>query len=966
MGESRLLDRQALLPLLKEADSDTLTDDLLQQALAKLYYFTLPHLEGLINDPLGVMILSLVVRRSNPALFERVVTDLTPHYRPMATTACSGIVLLIINRLPDQKVLFLVNQFIGHFDSLLSNAVGMVVVDALWHRTPQGERGRILCDFYGRAGKGRVLSFREIVNANATARKDATNALLTNLRTVSSVGAGKYELTQTLLFILVQEMPRFLPRFVCYLKDFGFGSIGSELMIGAIAQSSQADLHSIVASLEDANTSVAGDDTVQRLYLPRTMAGKLAADDYGWRVLTCAISFLDDPMIVISRVLPNLMVDWRPLSKFATALQFFVRLVSLKPSVFRGIDFQRQELNATLAQEAISLLTPLVLDEATTFGLTKDGRNLIVTIMGLARDTKTFSHFRNAVFAEANFCHPKLTKLVRAVVAARLVDPLFVRDKLDKVGMEAVLSSSGAWIVADLVTHDGEFRASVLELINTAGFTGEAIDFIQTPVDNLEIDRLKPFKFKTTVSNVAYCITVGATGFSAQADHINGIQWLLLLRQQRVPLKNLFLFLPQDPGVTVTNPCPHLGLPPLEIPDDLNTRVFTGVDIVTLLGHQLGNFGDNSSIDRIVWIFLNHGNPHGLCFPHEEMGIGNIFGLYNCVRKPMLVVLDACCSSHLVDEMYNSRKSLHGWGYLTTGPNACYTSAIVISDQTMLLHRYNSKTEGPLEYSIYNSMFTRCLMHLIAYSDVDPTLADLPTLLDSRNDGRNGFIPKFDTDDHRMAERHLRNFFPGPINPDDLMIGRDIPFRQIVPAEPIGLLFDDLCRFWDGTPDKSRFAFHFVKISTVGERVTIEKDGVLPKGKTALGKIRQSIVSFRGKKEAPLPVHVPVDLIVDAVEEKLNDDKSPAAYMLSASMKSPVFMEVEQFLEAVNQVFPPEIPSVGTLTALTVNLPQVERLQRIAAARRKVAMELKIEIEDQPVTDRAVVLFCQSQGRSGE
>jgi hypothetical protein len=500
MGDE--LDVAALHRLFEVARPKTLTGDALQSALTALYESTLPHLERILKRPDGARVLQLVFRRGDASLRARVLADLTPHLWIIATTQYSYHIMdSILKHSPVTTISFLVQQFIGKFDLLLAHGVGMRVADGLWNHAPRAQHSLILCDFYGSKWKNQGESFSAICGKGATDRRAAIDALTKNLTKAADKGAGRYGLTHKLLSVLAEADPAVLPQFVIYLKDFAFGSLGSELMIAGITKAKPAEVFVSLKLLEDAGEPhpQGGDaeedaDEAGEARVPRTTAGRLAADAWGWRVLSCAISFLEDVAVVTSEVLPNLVRDWPLLRDSPHALKLFLRLVSAVPSVFRGLDFQRREVNAALAAAAAPLLTPHAVADAATLGLFPDGSRLVVALMAAARGTDAFQQLTNAVFVDSNLVDPALHKLVRAVVAGGLVETEFVHAAIERVGLGVVLRSPGAWIIAEMVKTEREFGESVRALIEAEGIAGKAIEAILNPRTDIEFDRRKPFR----------------------------------------------------------------------------------------------------------------------------------------------------------------------------------------------------------------------------------------------------------------------------------------------------------------------------------------------------------------------------------------------------------------------------------------------------------------------------------------
>jgi hypothetical protein len=193
-------------------------------------------------------------------------------------------------------------------------------------------------------------------------------------------------------------------------------------------------------------------------------------------VLSCAISSIEDPSVVITDVLPNLMKDWRLLRESDHGLRVLLRILTPMPSVFRGTDFQRSTVNEELKNAAVPLLLPRAIADIWSLGRFPDGSRLFVALMKAVQGTDAFQQFLDAAFTDAIIVDRALHKLVRAIVATEIVETQFVTAALERVRKAP------------------ELEKGIKSLIGTEGITGKAIEAILSPRDDYEINRGKPFR----------------------------------------------------------------------------------------------------------------------------------------------------------------------------------------------------------------------------------------------------------------------------------------------------------------------------------------------------------------------------------------------------------------------------------------------------------------------------------------
>jgi hypothetical protein len=370
----------------------------------------------------------------------------------------------------------------------------MRVLDILFAYLPRGDDAMLLLDFYGPKWKAATepTTFADIVRAGGTVRSAAIQTLTEILTRSCDKGGGRYALAHRLLSILGAENPDSLGQFVIYLKDFAMSRVGSVVMIQAIKHARQNEIGVALKLLETAAPPPdEGDEEEEKVEQSeaRTVAAQLALDEWGWRVLVCAISWLDDTEIVAAEVLPHVVADWALVRESTYALRMLLRILAAVPSVFNGEDFQRLSANEALADAAVPLLLPHVKEDLTTLALKPDGSKFVVEMLRRTGDPELTA----ALLTETNIVDHALHKIIRLAVKSRVVPDQDVVDLVLRVGFVDVLGSPGAWVVAELARRDTQLSTQAVSIIKKEKIEGPAIEAILDPRDDIEVNRKRPY-----------------------------------------------------------------------------------------------------------------------------------------------------------------------------------------------------------------------------------------------------------------------------------------------------------------------------------------------------------------------------------------------------------------------------------------------------------------------------------------
>lgn len=502
------------------------------KALQELYDYTKEKFDVLWKRNDGSRAFQILVLRGDEKLRNQLITDFEKILFDAATTRYS---CHIVNRMilkgnsAQRDRIFKILK--GRFDELLSHKIGHKVLETLYDHSNSEQKSLLLLDFYGPQWKRQKtpISFENICKQGKSIRNAAITNLSNNIRRVLNKNLGYLKLTQRLLFILSQAEPSALGQFAVDFKDYCYSVDGLQAAIIAIQNAKQDDIKASLILIEPKQRKSvligAGEDEIappatanqdeeeeeeeavedfgeeeeenQNCQPTKKKAksdgetelgavtASIANDQYGWRALCCAISYNTDINVIKDEVIPNIFDQWENICNNKWALQLLIRLISVQQSVFHDLSFQKDKLNEELKSLVLPILAEHALESIDTLGPLDEGRYLVATIMKNLVDNALFSQFANAVFTKENVVDKIMHKLVRSciqVIGAKAADVAL--KTINKVGIEEVLKTPGAWIVKELISTGryGEFETQVKNILKEHKFEGKAIDSILNPV----------------------------------------------------------------------------------------------------------------------------------------------------------------------------------------------------------------------------------------------------------------------------------------------------------------------------------------------------------------------------------------------------------------------------------------------------------------------------------------------------
>ena len=527
----------SLRHLYEVARPKKLTGEARDKAVRALLEACEPDFAKLFKRPDGSRFIQLIFRRGNEEIRTKLFEALTPVLFEIATTRYSfHIFESIVKNGSAKNIEALVLALKGNYDSMLSHAIGMKMLALLYDRAKSEQRLLMFMDFFGPAWKSSktIKTFAEICSQGGTVRSSAIECLRKCLDHACDKGAAQFSITHELISILGQEQPDALGHFVLYMKDLAFTRTGSELaircikvakkneimvtlkildevrkepvqplqVVGQVADAEDIDEEEEEEEEEEAQENEEGAQEEQ-IQDASTNTAKMAIDQWGWRVLSCAVSWLDDLDVVRDEVLPNLMQDWSVIRGSKFGMRVLLRMVKLAPSVFRGMDFQRSFVHESLLDVAVPVLMERVVQDMKdmelreVIGGTPDGSKLVVALLSVCEGKPEFDELAESVFNADNVVHKFLHKMVKTAIQSDLKEAKALALKaVNEVGLEEVLNSPGAWVVAELVRSDKKLATKAKALIKKKKIEGPAIVAITNPLDSTELQRKNRYREK--------------------------------------------------------------------------------------------------------------------------------------------------------------------------------------------------------------------------------------------------------------------------------------------------------------------------------------------------------------------------------------------------------------------------------------------------------------------------------------
>jgi hypothetical protein len=191
------------------------------------------------------------------------------------------------------------------------------------------------------------------------------------------------------------------------------------------------------------------------------------------------------------------------------------------------------------------------------------------------------------------------------------------------------------------------------------------------------------------IEAIGYLLIQGSSGFAAQGDMTNRLQFLWPLWHFGVPPEHVRVFLAPHSS-SLGYPSPHAGFPRLFAPgaEACSINESRDSELKNAVRDAITEFFDLESVNRIVFVYLNHADD-GFGRGSERFGIQDFTDWATTslfIRKPLLFVLGARDSTTLAEQIWDN---LSKWyrsvvkdverfvRFLTSGPGTCMSSANV-------------------------------------------------------------------------------------------------------------------------------------------------------------------------------------------------------------------------------------------------------------------------------------------------
>jgi hypothetical protein len=197
--------------------------------------------------------------------------------------------------------------------------------------------------------------------------------------------------------------------------------------------------------------------------------------------------------------------------------------------------------------------------------------------------------------------------------------------------------------------------------------------------------------------------------------------------------------------------------------------------------------------DAAIWIFLNHGHEGGLGMDQGELKIAEFQGLFSPLDRPkrekdVLVILDSCEAGRFAQAALGGIRPQRLW-ILTASPKVCQTTAVIFTRD----EDWRKERLSDARFLILSPMFSRRLLNTVAYTRGNPTLSQIPGILNGppMSAELRGFEAELYSSG--QGDPWLRDFFRKPVRPDSplSLYGRWFSFDEVLPCSISRPLFDD-------------------------------------------------------------------------------------------------------------------------------------------------------------------------------
>ncbi|KAH0784948.1 protein penguin [Histomonas meleagridis] len=504
----------ALHHLFEAARPKSVKGEQLEEALEALYNEALKNFQKLLKRPDGSRIFQLIFRRGKDKLRTKFLEELKPYIYEAATVKYSKyIIITIIKRGNAKQRGFIFDNLKGKFDLMLSHLVGRDVLEVLYENTTAEQKNRMMLDFFGPEWKNSkvIKTFDEICEAGGTTKTAAITSLTNCVKKAIDKQCGHLRITQKLMMLLGKQSPEALRQFATDFKEFAFTNEGSQVAIIALNQAKDNEVRIALKliedvprvtviqdqgkeaggeegevneeeDVEDVDDDEMEEDKAEPTEVPSTKTAAIAIDHFGWRTLSCAISHLKDLQVLKDEIFPNLIQDWAFIKSSQFSHKVLLRLISVVPSVFNGLQFQEETVNDDVVELTVDTFLPYVIRDIDSFGMNQDGSTFAATMLNILKGRKEFGQLLDAIITEEHIVDKVLHKLVKKtiqIVGAEAADKAL--EKIESVGLGDVLKTPGAWIVVELARNDKDLENRAKEIIKTEKIEGPAIQKIIHP-----------------------------------------------------------------------------------------------------------------------------------------------------------------------------------------------------------------------------------------------------------------------------------------------------------------------------------------------------------------------------------------------------------------------------------------------------------------------------------------------------
>jgi hypothetical protein len=495
-------------------------------------------------------------------------------------------------------------------------------------------------------------------------------------------------------------------------------------------------------------------------------------------------------------------------------------------------------------------------------------------------------------------------------------------------------------------------------------------------------------------ARTAFLLTSATSGtgiFEAQADRLPIFQLSALLRDAGVPIHRIWVDLPIVPGQTVDAPLAHPDCPPLHLPQGLqplfirqgrqnNPDASRGM----LQWQNVAAFFDEQDrdpgVDKVVWVYLNHGRPEGIFFPGlrgpdmiEPKDLAKLLLGFANTGKSTLIIMDACFSGNFA-ELTLSMLAQNGYSaplaFLTSSDHECETSAIVLSTEftpdlaSKSVPRTGSKMVTHFNYRVGHPMFTRAWLRQFAYEKGSVKFVDLPNLLGSSL----GFSARYRSNSPVMKNAVVGAFFPPRVQPINIVrnYGTVISFGEVILPERLGQLYDDFePELW---PEVRAGATPYVLLGSTDPADLRDRSPGSPAvllRDFLFNEVRDVVKAFhagdaRGNERAGETVrtdgtprrHFSLRGIIYAIIPELKQNDPNRQFDLAVSRDARRWpWDLIYAVRRLNGNDPGEGPEEGMLAGWTVGLATRDVMELIIHARRRYARCYRMPVDDEEWPD---------------